>query len=152
MTIKFPLAAAAALVLPLVLAGCIVGTSRQVTVGSRVVAAEDVPVRADTGPELLAPPDVPGAEPARKPAPAARPGSSAYDQAVGCAAGYIALLSSRTYPMSQNQAEAMTREADDWQTSAEAISSRAGDDIARKARTLNDTAAERIVAACPPAA
>lgn len=141
---RFP--RATAIVLPLLLAGCVAGTSRQVTVGSRVVPAEDVPAVED-GPELLAPPEVPGAEPAARSAP----GSSAYDQAVGCAAGYVALLMSRTYPMSQNEAEAMTGEADAWQAVAEAISSRAGDDIARMARTLNDTAASRIVAACPPA-
>jgi hypothetical protein len=149
MTMRFP-RAAAAIVLALLLAGCVAGTSRQVTVGSRVVPAEDVPAVED-GPELLAPPDVPGAEPAARPTSAARPGSSAYDQAVGCAAGYVALLMSRTYPMSQNEAEAMTGEADAWQVAAEAISSRAGDDIARMARTLNDAAASRIVAACPPA-
>ena len=114
---------------------------------------------ADNGPELMAPPEVPGEEPAARPArePAPEParrapvGSSAYDQAVGCAAAMTALLNSQTYAMSQNEADAMMAEAVAWRAIAQSISGKADADIAARARQLSDLSASHTAAACPPA-
>ncbi|BCW87024.1 hypothetical protein sos41_01500 [Alphaproteobacteria bacterium SO-S41] len=116
---------------------------------------------ADTGPELMAPPEVPGEEPTARPArriePAPEParrapvGSSAYDQAVGCAAAMTALLNSQTYAMSQKEADAMMNAAVAWRAVAQSISGKADADIAARARQLSDLSAAHTAAACPPA-
>ena len=180
------------LVLPLALAlgGCIVQTRTETSRGSRVIpaeenaaadsgpqlmappeVAEDRPVvrpgskpaprvaADDSGPQLMAPPEVPAERPAARPArePAAPParrapaGSSAYDQAVGCAAAMTALLNSQTYAMSQNEADAMMNEAVAWRAVAQSISGKADADIAARARQLSDLSASHTAAACPPA-